>query len=132
MQIEVKNLTKQFKTKGKRTKLLFHEKENFTAVDNISFNIDKGNIVGFIGPNGAGKSTTIKMLTGIISKTNGEISINGLDPLDYRLKLNGHFTKYKSPQAQFVYNMKQMNRAISILSSPFFHWRSNKYSNRIL
>ena len=46
MQIEVKNLTKQFKTKGKRTNLLFHEKENFTAVDNISFNIDKGNIVG--------------------------------------------------------------------------------------
>ena len=87
MQIEVKNLTKQFKTKGKRTKLLFHEKENFTAVDNISFNIDKGNIVGFIGPNGAGKSTTIKMLTGIISKTSGEILINGLDPFLNRKKL---------------------------------------------
>ena len=87
MQIEVKNLTKQFKTKGKRTNLLFHEKENFTAVDNISFNINKGDIVGFIGPNGAGKSTTIKMLTGIISKTNGEISINGLDPFLNKKKL---------------------------------------------
>lgn len=87
MQIEVKNLTKQFKTKGKRTNLLFHEKENFTAVDNISFNINKGDIVGFIGPNGAGKSTTIKMLTGIISKTSGEILINGLDPFLNRKKL---------------------------------------------
>ena len=87
MQIEVKNLTKQFKTKGKRTNLLFHEKENFTAVDNISFNINKGDIVGFIDPNGAGKSTTIKMLTGIISKTSGEILINGLDPFLNRKKL---------------------------------------------
>ena len=46
-------------------------------------------------------------------------TINGLDPLDYILQLNGHFNKYKSPQAQFVYNMKQMNGIISILSSPF-------------
>lgn len=87
MQIEVKNLTKQFKTKGKRTKLLFHKKEIFTAVDDISLSINKGDIVGFIGPNGAGKSTTIKMLTGIISKTSGEILINGLDPFLNRKKL---------------------------------------------
>lgn len=87
MQIEVKNLTKQFKTKGKRTNLLFHKKEIFTAVDDISLSINKGDIVGFIGPNGAGKSTTIKMLTGIISKTSGEILINGLDPFLNRKKL---------------------------------------------
>ena len=87
MQIEVKNLTKKFKTKGKRKKLLSRESKEFIAVNNISFEIKKGDIVGFIGPNGAGKSTTIKMLTGIISKTSGNISINGLDPFADRKQL---------------------------------------------
>lgn len=82
MQIEVSNLTKKFKVKGKRKKLLFHETKEFTAVNNISFEIKRGDIVGFIGPNGAGKSTTIKMLTGIISKSSGSIKINELDPFD--------------------------------------------------
>lgn len=49
------------------------------AVDNLSFNVNKGEIVGFIGPNGSGKTTTIKMLTGILSSDSGEISINGYD-----------------------------------------------------
>ncbi|MCQ2514992.1 MAG: ABC transporter ATP-binding protein [Ruminococcus sp.] len=50
-----------------------------TAVDNLSFEVNKGEIVGFIGPNGAGKTTTIKMLTGILTPDSGEISINGFD-----------------------------------------------------
>ena len=87
MQIEVKNLTKKFNVKGKRKKLLFHETKEFIAVNNISFKIEKGDIVGFIGPNGAGKSTTIKMLTGIISKTSGSISFDGLDPFTDRKQL---------------------------------------------
>ena len=62
MQIEVKNLTKQFKTKGKRTNLLFHEKENFTAVDNISFNINKGDIVGIKG----------RLQTNVLEKEDGK------------------------------------------------------------
>jgi len=82
MQIEVKDLTKKFNVKGKRKKLLSRETNEFVAVNDISFSIEKGDIVGFIGPNGAGKSTTIKMLTGIISKTEGCISIDGLDPLE--------------------------------------------------
>ena len=49
------------------------------AVDDLSFNVNKGEIVGFIGPNGSGKTTTIKMLTGILSSDSGEISINGYD-----------------------------------------------------
>ena len=68
--IEVKNLTKIFKHKGK----------DLIAVDNISFYISQGEAVAFIGPNGAGKSTTIKMLTGILYPTNGEVSILGLSP----------------------------------------------------
>jgi ABC-2 type transport system ATP-binding protein len=50
-----------------------------TAVDDISFTVKDGEIFGFLGPNGAGKTTTIRMLTGLISKTSGEIRINKLD-----------------------------------------------------
>ena len=49
------------------------------AVDNLSFTVNDGEIMGFLGPNGAGKSTTMNMLTGYLSATSGEISINGVD-----------------------------------------------------
>jgi ABC-2 type transport system ATP-binding protein len=65
--IDVANLTKKF--------------GNFTAVDNISFNVEKGGIFAFLGPNGAGKTTTIKMLTTLLSPTDGKISVNGYDPV---------------------------------------------------
>jgi len=65
--IQVKNLVKKY---GK-----------FTAVNNISFNVKKGQIFAFLGPNGAGKTTTIKMLTTLLNPTSGEIKINGYDPL---------------------------------------------------
>ncbi|MCH3880885.1 MULTISPECIES: gliding motility-associated ABC transporter ATP-binding subunit GldA [Tenacibaculum] len=52
---------------------------NQKAVNNISFSVKKGQIVGFLGPNGAGKSTTMKMLTGFLKPTEGEIKINDID-----------------------------------------------------
>lgn len=64
--IEVKNLTKKFK--------------DFLAVDNVSFEVKKGEIFAFLGPNGAGKSTTIKMLTTLLDPTDGEILINNENP----------------------------------------------------
>lgn len=92
--IEVKNLSKTFKTKVKETGLKgslksiikpkYREKK---AVNNISFSVEKGEIIAFIGPNGAGKSTTIKMLTGILFPTKGEISIMGINPERNRKKL---------------------------------------------
>ena len=63
--IEVNNLTKQY---GRHT-----------AVDNISFKIDAGEIVGFLGPNGAGKTTTMNIMTGFIASTSGDVTINGVD-----------------------------------------------------
>ncbi len=66
--IEVKNLTKKF---GK-----------ITAVDNISFTVNKGEIVGFLGPNGAGKSTSMNIMTGFISATEGTVTIDGYDILE--------------------------------------------------
>ncbi len=53
---------------------------DFTAVDNISFDVKKGEIFAFLGPNGAGKSTTIKMLTTLLRPTSGKITLNSFDP----------------------------------------------------
>lgn len=85
--IEVNHIVKQFKTvkkekglKGSVKGLFKPERKIVTAVDDISFSIEKGEIVGYIGPNGAGKSTTVKMMSGILTPTSGEILINGISP----------------------------------------------------
>lgn len=91
--IEVENLVKDYKINvrkkglsGSIQSLLIPEYKIKRAVDNISFSISKGEMVGFIGPNGAGKSTTVKMLTGILVPTSGSISIGGLCPHKDRKK----------------------------------------------
>lgn len=66
--------------KGAMKGLFSSEKVVKKAVDDISFSIEKGEIVGYIGSNGAGKSTTIKMMTGILTPTSGECMVNGLNP----------------------------------------------------
>lgn len=55
------------------------EYDGFTAVDNLNFEIEKGEIFGIVGPNGAGKTTTLKMLSGLITPTRGSIKIQGMD-----------------------------------------------------
>ena len=90
MLISVQNLSKEFKLKVKQKGMggFFNPKYNaINAVKEVSFEIEKGEIVAFIGPNGAGKSTTIKMLTGIIQPTCGNISVSGFDPCKDRKKL---------------------------------------------
>ena len=83
-QLTVEHLTKSYKIKNRSAinntvKHLVIPQYSFTpAVNDISFTIQTGDIVGFIGANGAGKSTTIKMLTGILTPDKGIISINGL------------------------------------------------------
>ena len=66
--------------KGALAGLFVHKKETIRAVDGISFSIQKGEVVGFIGPNGSGKSTTIKMMSGILRPSAGDISVHGMDP----------------------------------------------------
>lgn len=77
MSIEVRNITK-----------VFGEQK---ALDNVSFDINNGEIVGFLGPNGAGKSTLMKIITGYIPATEGEVLINGMNilenPIEIRKKL---------------------------------------------
>lgn len=63
--IEISNLTKKF--------------DQFTAVDDLSFNVKEGEVLGFLGPNGAGKSTTMKVITGFLSATFGTVIIDGYD-----------------------------------------------------
>jgi ABC-2 type transport system ATP-binding protein len=81
--ISVKNLVKEYKVRkaaGGFKGLFFPEYKNIRAVDDISFDIPKGEMTGFIGPNGAGKSTTIKVLVSILTPTSGEVTINGMKP----------------------------------------------------
>lgn len=92
--IEVKNISKNFKVKIKEKgfkgsiKSIFKPRfKEIEAVKNISFNVNEGEMIAFIGPNGAGKSTTIKMLTGILYPTSGEINILGINPTKNRKKL---------------------------------------------
>ena len=89
--IKVENVKKDFKkvvkdqgVKGSIKSLFNRKYEIVHAVDDISFNVDKGEILGFIGANGAGKSTTIKMLTGILTPTKGSVEINGKIPTKKR------------------------------------------------
>ena len=65
--IEVKNITKKY--------------GSFMAVNDISFTINDGEVVGFLGPNGAGKSTTMNIITGFIEQTDGNVIVNGYDTL---------------------------------------------------
>ncbi len=59
----------------------------FTAVDDISFDVNKGEVLGFLGPNGAGKSTTMKMITGFMTPTAGKILVDGLDIDNYPIEV---------------------------------------------
>ena len=89
--IHVKDLCKEFKSakreagfKGSLKGLFSRAYEIKKAVENISFDVAEGEIVGYIGSNGAGKSTTIKMMTGILMPTSGECTINGIVPFKNR------------------------------------------------
>lgn len=93
--IEVKGLSKNFKVKMKEkglkgsVKSIFKPKYKIAkAVRNISFDVEKGEIIAFIGPNGAGKSTTIKMMTSILYPDKGTIKVMGYDPIKDRKKLS--------------------------------------------
>ncbi|MEV7547498.1 ATP-binding cassette domain-containing protein [Streptomyces sp. NPDC089915] len=84
--ITLEAVEKVFETK-RRTGLMRREKRQVRAVDGISFEIARGEVVGYIGPNGAGKSTTIKMLTGILTPSGGRLRVAGIDPSRERMRL---------------------------------------------
>ena len=92
------------------------------ALDNVSFNVSKGEILGFLGPNGAGKSTTMNIITGYISATSGTVTVNGFDNVTESVKcrktigylpetppLYNDMTVYE--YLSFVYDIKQATQA---------------------
>ena len=93
--LEVNNLSKTYK--------------NFKAIDDISFQVNKGDIYGFLGPNGAGKSTTLRMILGLIKPNKGEI------------KLNGSFVNFK--------NKNYLNNIGALIERPDFYKNLSAYQN---
>lgn len=93
--IKVKDLAKTYKIIEKEDGLIGYFKnlikpkyKEFTAVNHINFEIQEGELVGYIGENGAGKSTTIKMLTGLLTPTSGEVVVDDLVPNKNRIENN--------------------------------------------
>jgi len=82
--IDVEHLSKQFVVRRGRFR---RERVIVEAVKDISFHVERGELLGYLGPNGAGKSTTIKMLTGILVPSSGRVSVAGLDPSKRRIEL---------------------------------------------
>lgn len=93
--IEVSNLVKTYKVSQRKSGMIGYIKDLFNpkykelkAVDGIDFKINEGELVGYIGENGAGKSTTIKMLTGLLTPTSGQVIVDGLIPSKNRIENN--------------------------------------------
>ena len=91
--IQIKHITKEFRVADRREGLKGSLRDLFSrsyhtvrAVDDITMDIAQGEIVGYLGPNGAGKSTTIKMMTGVLEPTSGEILVNGCMPYKNRTR----------------------------------------------
>lgn len=111
--IEVDHLVKEYrvvkKEKGLRgaVKNLFTQEIKYVrAVDDISFKVGQGDIVAYIGPNGAGKSTTVKMMSGIMKPTSGEILIGGISPQKSRKQVAGRIGVVFGQRSQLNWDLR--------------------------
>ena len=109
--IGVQNLVKSFSfpvrshDKGFLTNLFSPSTKTITAVDNISFSVEEGEAIAFIGPNGAGKSTTIKILTGILYPTSGNVRVLGFNPQKQRKELALNIGTVFGQRSQLLFNL---------------------------
>ncbi|MGM0945957.1 MAG: ABC transporter ATP-binding protein [Bacteroidota bacterium] len=99
--LQVKNLIKKY---GKHL-----------AVDDVSFSLDGGEVVGLLGPNGAGKSTTMKCIVGLLRKTSGEITIGGHDHLSVEAK---RFFSY-IPETPYVYDLLTVREHLQFIAQAY-------------
>lgn len=114
--IAVKNLSKVFTTRetfpgisGAIKGLFCGKKRQMEAIEGLSFSVQKGERIAFIGPNGAGKSTTIKMLTGILHPTSGEIKVLGLNPCKDRSSLGYKIGTVFGQRTQLWYHLPPLD-----------------------
>lgn len=134
--INVTNLNKFFKPKRKAAgikasinSLFKPDYYTVEAVRNLSFQMDPGELLGFIGPNGAGKSTTIKILTGILYPSSGEVSVLGYIPWKERQKLAFHIGTVFGQRPQLWYHLPAIDTLV--LFGKIFEMEDNEVKKRI-
>ncbi|HEY1550772.1 MAG TPA: ATP-binding cassette domain-containing protein [Kofleriaceae bacterium] len=130
--IVAKNLTKHFKVHkrdpgfGAAVKSLFARKyETVKAVDGVSFTIERGERVGFLGPNGAGKTTTLKVLSGLLHPTSGDVQVEGFVPFKRERALLQKITLVMGQKSQLIWDLPPaetyaLNRAVFDVPKPQF------------
>lgn len=110
--IKVQNLKKYYQVHkkepglvGSLKSLVSREYEDVKAVDDISFRIDEGELVGFIGPNGAGKTTTLKVLSGLLYPTAGKVSVLGFTPYERKPEMQKQFSLVMGQKNQLWWDL---------------------------
>lgn len=133
--ITVENLTKKYTTfkrgsgfKESVKSLFVREKVPVVAVDDVSFTVEEGDIIGILGPNGAGKSTTIKMLTGTLYPTSGSIEVMGYNPTKNRKTYVNQIGAVFGQKSQLIWDIPpvdsfRMNKAIYDISDKDYEER---------
>ncbi|KAA8887682.1 ATP-binding cassette domain-containing protein [Nocardia colli] len=114
--IDIEDLTRQFTLSRKIGRQWRRHRETLTAVDRMSFRIERGTAVGYIGANGAGKSTTIKMLTGILVPTSGSVRTCGLEPVRQRRELAARIGVVFGQRSQLWWDLP-LRESFSILAA---------------
>src|SRR3989344_2426266 len=117
--ISVKDLRKYYQIHEKEPgisgtiKSLFSRKySDAKAVDGISFEIEEGELIGFIGPNGAGKTTTLKVLSGLLYPTSGEVEVLGFTPFDRKSQFQKQFSLVMGQKNQLWWDLPALDSFI--------------------
>jgi ABC-2 type transport system ATP-binding protein len=126
--IAVRNLCKSYQTYKRTDKFFRREKVTVDAVKDVSFYVKKGEIAGILGPNGAGKSTTIKMLTGSLYPTSGDIKVLDYTPVKDRKRYVRHIGAVFGQKSQLIWDIPpidsfKMNKEIYTVSDKDFQLR---------
>ena len=135
--INVRNLTKQFSLSQRQAGLWPAIKgvirpqstKTLTAVDDISFDIQKGELVGFLGPNGAGKTTTLKMLSGILYPTHGTVTVDGFIPWERKRDYQRQFALVMGQKNQLWWDLPA--RETFLLNKAIYRIADNDYAARL-